>query len=56
MIIMPDYKEMYFKLFRAAEKAIGLLISVQQECEELYILAPEAKINDIHPKNDEAEE
>ena len=53
---MPDYKEMYLKLFRATEKAIDLLISAQQECEELYISAPEAKISDIHPKDDETEE
>lgn len=33
---MPDYKEMYLKLFRASEEAISILIAVQQECEELY--------------------
>lgn len=53
---MPDYKEMYFKLFRATEKAIDLLIRVQRECEEMYISVPEAKINDVHPKDDETEE
>ena len=30
---MPDYKEMYETLFRA-----------QQECEELYLNAPEAEL------------
>lgn len=33
---MPDYKELYFKLFRASNQAIELLIAAQQECEELY--------------------
>ena len=37
VIIMPDYKEMYFKLFRATEVAINILIKAQQECEEMYI-------------------
>ena len=34
---MPDYKEMYLKLFRASEEAVNILIAVQQECEELYL-------------------
>ena len=34
---VPDYKEMYFKLFRASEQTINLLIQAQQECEELYM-------------------
>ena len=34
---MPDYKEMYLKLFRAAEEAINILIAAQKECEEMYI-------------------
>lgn len=38
---MPDYKEMYFKLFRASEQAINTLIQAQHECEELYIGQPE---------------
>ncbi|WP_369283073.1 hypothetical protein [Oscillibacter sp. GMB15532] len=38
---MPDYKEMYLKLFRASEQAINTLIQAQQECEELYISQPE---------------
>ena len=37
VIDMPDYKVMYLKLFRASEKAVNLLITAQQECEELYI-------------------
>ncbi|MDY3079201.1 MAG: hypothetical protein SOR56_03175 [Oscillospiraceae bacterium] len=38
---MPDYKEMYFKMVRASEDAIRLLIRAQRECEELYMSAPE---------------
>ena len=32
-----DYKELYLKLFRTTEQAIRLLITTQQECEELYM-------------------
>lgn len=38
---MPNYKEMYLKLFRASEQAVNILIQAQQECEELYIGQPE---------------
>lgn len=41
---MPDYKEMYLKLFRATEKAMRILEDAQLECEELNISAPETKI------------
>lgn len=34
---MPDYKELYLKQFRAAEKAINILIEAQQECEQRFI-------------------
>jgi len=44
---MPDYKEMYLKLFRASEQAINLLIAAQQECEELYISAPQQEFQVI---------
>lgn len=33
---MPDYQELYLKMFRASEKAIDILIAAQRECEELY--------------------
>lgn len=32
-----DYKELYLKMVRAAEKAIRMLIEAQRECEELYL-------------------
>lgn len=38
---MPDYKEMYLKLFHASEQSISTLIQAQRECEELYISHPE---------------
>ena len=41
---MPDYEEMYLKMFRATEKAMSLLIDAQQECEALYINAPETEL------------
>lgn len=31
------YKEMYIVMARAAEKAMRILIEVQQRCEDLYI-------------------
>ena len=34
---MPDYKELYFSLFRATEQAIQTLIAAQRECEEQYL-------------------
>lgn len=34
---MPDYKEMYLIMTRAAEKAQRILIEAQQKCEELYL-------------------
>jgi hypothetical protein len=41
---MPDYKEMYLKLFRATEEAVNLLIDAQQACEELFISVPEPEL------------
>ena len=55
---MPDYKEMYFKLFRASEQAINTLIQAQQECEELYISQPEPdlKVVSISTENKKSTE
>ena len=36
-----DYKELYYDLFRATEKAINILIEAQQRCEEKVISEPE---------------
>ena len=47
---MPDYKEMYLKLFRAAEEAVDILIAAQRDCEEMYISDQEPVIR-IVPSN-----
>ena len=46
---MPDDKEMYLKMVRASEKAIRILAEAQQECEELYISAPEPELKMLDP-------
>ena len=38
---MPDYKEMYFTLFREVTKAIEHLQKAQQIAEEMYINSEE---------------
>ncbi len=43
---MPDYKELYLKLFRASETAVRVLLDAQRECEELYIAEPEPESRD----------
>ena len=52
---MPEYKEMYLKLFRATEEAIEILIAAQRECEEMYIDAPTAELF-VFPAADEKTE
>lgn len=42
---MPNYKDLYLKMFRASEQAIHLLIAAQQECEELYISSTEEEFS-----------
>ncbi|MDD6159650.1 MAG: hypothetical protein PUB51_00765 [Oscillospiraceae bacterium] len=46
---MPDYQEMYLKLFRATEDAIDRLIAAQRECEELYLSSSEPKLTPLSP-------
>ena len=41
---MPDYKEMYLHLMRETEKSIRILTEAQQECEEMYLSAPETEL------------
>ena len=36
---MIDYEEMYYKMVRATEQAINVLIQAQKECEQMYIEA-----------------
>ena len=40
---MPDYKEMYLIMARAAEKTQRILIEAQRQCEELYLSADDAE-------------
>ena len=46
---MPDYKEMYLKMFRATEAAVNILITAQRDCEEMYIREQEPVIRIIPP-------
>jgi len=47
---MANYREMYYKLFRATEKAINTLISAQQECEEMYLSSTNGEIIRLNPQ------
>ena len=38
---MPDYKEMYGRLFQSQTQAIEILIKAQQATEEMYMSASE---------------
>lgn len=44
---MPNYKELYLKMFKASEQAVNTLITAQRECEELYISSPEPEFQVI---------
>ena len=46
---MPDYKEMYLHLMRETEKATRILIKAQQDCEEMYLSAPEPELTVLEP-------
>lgn len=50
---MPDYKEMYVKLFQSQTKAISILQEAQKETEGIYIDAepPKMVVLPTHPKN-----
>ncbi|MBE6985106.1 MAG: hypothetical protein E7434_05795 [Ruminococcaceae bacterium] len=41
---MPDYRSQYYKLFRAMEKAISILIDAQCSAEEAIISEDEENI------------
>ena len=42
---MADYKDLYFEMVRACERAINLLIAAQRECEERCISSPEPRLS-----------
>ena len=50
---MPDYKEMYLKLFRATTEAIEILQQAQQQIEEEYISATEPNVIILSVEKDE---
>lgn len=52
---MPDYKEMYLRMMDASEKAINLLITAQQECEEMYLSEKEPELKIFSSFSKEAE-
>ena len=55
---MPDYKEMYLKMFRASEAAVNILIAAQRECEEMYIAEPNPPIRvltSVKPNEDRSD-
>ncbi len=37
MRLLPDYREMYYKMINATERAMNILIDAQRECEEIYL-------------------
>lgn len=49
---MPDYEKMYFRMFRATERAINILIEAQRECEELYVSDKQPRIVQL-PREEE---
>ncbi|MBQ8587731.1 MAG: hypothetical protein IJ453_06560 [Oscillospiraceae bacterium] len=48
-----DYREMYYRMAKATERAIRLLVSAQLECEELYLKACEGPLPYPMPSYDE---
>lgn len=49
---MPDYAEMYKKLFRSQTRAIEMLQQAQQEVEEMYVSANDLELSVILPEAD----
>ena len=37
VVVLPDYEELYYSMFRATEKAISILIDAQRKAEETII-------------------
>lgn len=50
---MPDYKEMYFKLFNKVTDVIEELQQIQRETEELYISGSEPDVTMLKPQQDD---
>lgn len=59
---MPDYKEMYLTIARAANKALKLnqeaidhIITAQQQAEDMYIQANDTPLSILSPNSDKQE-
>ena len=52
---MPDYPNMYAKLFNAVTDAISVLQKAQQHAEEQYVQSDEPTITLIRPEETEQE-
>ena len=50
---MPNYKEMYLKLFNKVTDVIEELQQVQRETEELYIKGPEPELTVLKPRKED---
>lgn len=50
---MVDYKEMYYKMVRASEQAINILIAAQRECEKLYLASKDPDLKLIELQNND---
>ena len=49
---MVDYQEMYYKMNRAMEKAMRIMIEAQRECEEEYLKQTDPPADDEDGKAD----
>ncbi len=48
---MVDYQEMYYKMNRAMEKAMKIMIEAQRECEEDYLKETDPVQEEENKKN-----
>ena len=53
---MPDYKEMYFGLFRDVTKAVTILQDAQRKTEDMYIESEDTVLHILPPKDEHPEE
>ena len=47
---MPDYKTMYYTLFRSISQAVSVLEEAQKETEEMFLSAPEPDLTALRPE------
>ncbi len=51
-----QYKEMYYRMLRASEEAINILIEGQRACEELYMSSPDFSLVLLPPDHGEQDD